>query len=398
MYNELKTLLDKLLATHSPGGWEEEMDALILEELGNGPGTIEQDPKGNIYLKIPGTEKRGKTVISAHKDEISVMVKKIDPDGKIWLEPVGGIRPHKYGEGPFDLLTESGVIPGVLHFGSTHCSELSSRVHKIKTEVTTWDLVYMDCKLDAAELAARGVNIGDRACVARSRKSPLYMEDKYVGGYALDDKAAVAILILLARKLAQTPPRVDTVLAFTSEEECGVVGAPYLSRKVDPEDFIALEVAPVADEYPFKMNALPVLLFKDSKHCYNKNLSRELIQAGKRAGLACQSAVVRCFGTDASKCGIAGLAARTACLAFPTENTHGFEVAELEGIQNCVTLLNEHLTGATSRRPTFSRTRSGSPGATPSRSTAKCGRGSRQPNGFLQTNDQAHEPKNVVES
>ncbi len=37
--------------------------------------------------------------------------------------------------------------------------------------------------------------------------------------------------------------------------------------------------------------------------------------------------------------------ARTACLAFATENTHGFEIAHLDGISACVDVLERWLGG-----------------------------------------------------
>ncbi len=343
MRTELKALLEKVLVTHSPGGWEEEMDEIVIAEFKKCSDNVHKDNKGNIYIEIPGLKPGPNTLITAHKDEISVIVRKIDDDGKIWLEPIGGIRPNKYGEGPFDLITEKEVIPGILHIGSTHTSELSTRIHKTKTELTTWELVYLDCKLNAENLKKRGAAIGDRACVARSRKKPMYMHDKYIGGYALDDKAAVAVLLLLAQKLKKNSPLHDTTIAITCEEEYGISGGQYLCRVLKPDRIIALEVAPVAEEYTIEMNELPVVLFKDGFHFYDRDLSRELIMAGKRQGFECQRAVIRNFGSEASKGSKDGLTAESACLCFPTENTHGFEVTSLDALENCFAVLYEYL-------------------------------------------------------
>jgi putative aminopeptidase FrvX len=37
-----------------------------------------------------------------------------------------------------------------------------------------------------------------------------------------------------------------------------------------------------------------------------------------------------------------GHVARAACLAFPTQNTHGFEIAHLGAIDNCVAILKAY--------------------------------------------------------
>jgi len=344
MHSQLVHLLDALLTTHSPGGCEGEIDAVIGKHLDGLPGRTEKDPFGNILHAVAGKEGGPLTVVAAHKDELFAMVRKVDPDGKLWLENLN--RPTsmmKYGEGPFDLLTASGILEGVLSIGSVHTSDLSPRVHKAKSEALTWDMVYLDCKMDAEALAARGAGIGDRALIGRRRKAPLYLGDGYVGGYALDDKAGVAALLLLARALAERPPAHDVCLAFTSAEETGAVGASFLNGRLRPSLFVALDVAPVADEYPIRMGPQPVVIHKDGVHCYSLEASRALERAGVDAGLRLQQAVLRSFGSDASIGFKAGLLPAAACLAFPTENTHGYEVAPLEAISNCAVVLEEFL-------------------------------------------------------
>lgn len=36
---------------------------------------------------------------------------------------------------------------------------------------------------------------------------------------------------------------------------------------------------------------------------------------------------------------------RAACLGFPTQNTHGFEIAHLDAIENCARILEEVCNG-----------------------------------------------------
>jgi putative aminopeptidase FrvX len=45
------------------------------------------------------------------------------------------------------------------------------------------------------------------------------------------------------------------------------------------------------------------------------------------------------FGSDASIAMKFGHVGRAACLAFPTQNTHGYEIAHLGAIANCIDLL-----------------------------------------------------------
>lgn len=342
MREQIKSLLNRVLTTHSPGGWEQEMDALIRDHWSRGPHAVHQDPHGNIYVRISGQKGGPLTLICAHKDEISFMVRQIDDDGKIWLEPIGGSCPFKYGEGPFDIITAAGVVEGILCVASSHISELSTRMYKSRTAALTWDMVYLDCKLSRSELLKQGVMVGDYAVIGRRRKPPMYIHDEYVCGYALDDKAAVVILLILADRLKEQAPLHDLCLAMTASEEGTSSGAQYICRQTGPFNVIAVETAPIAEEYPIKMSAQPVVIFKDSDYHYSPELSRDLIAAGRRCGVECQRAVVRSFGCDASTSAKAGLCARAACIGFPTENTHGYEITPLTVLENCINVLSEY--------------------------------------------------------
>jgi putative aminopeptidase FrvX len=106
---------------------------------------------------------------------------------------------------------------------------------------------------------------------------------------------------------------------------------------------VAFEVTPVAAEYSIAAGVDPVLIAGDSHGPLHDGLGRELTEAAVAAGLTMQHAVVSNFGSDASHVLSAGNVARTACLAFATENTHGFEIAHLDGIANCVRVLERWL-------------------------------------------------------
>ncbi|MCK5806445.1 MAG: M20/M25/M40 family metallo-hydrolase, partial [Lentisphaeria bacterium] len=334
---------DALLVTHAPSGLEAEMDTLILERLSALELKGALDARGNILARVAGRSAGPATMVAAHKDELTVMVRKIDSDGRIWVEAMGGCRAWKYGEGPFDILSRRGVVPGVLCMGSTHSSELSGRTHAAVRKLPSWDVVYVDCRMDGASLKAAGVGVGDRGVVARSRKTPVYLGEDTVCGYALDDKAAVAATLLLAAALVEHPPEHDVILAFTTCEEPGCSGIQYAARAQEFEDLIAVEIAPMAEEYAVVFDSRPVLMHKDGVFHYSLSLSHALEAAALRVGTECQGQVVRSFGSDAGMAMKNGLAARAACIAFPTYNTHGYEMAHLGAIENCTHVLTEHL-------------------------------------------------------
>ena len=102
-------------------------------------------------------------------------------------------------------------------------------------------------------------------------------------------------------------------------------------------------MTPVAGEYAIEAGPDPVLVVADSNGPLSDALAAELEDAAAAAGIELGHAVVSSYGSDASNALSAGLVARTACLAFATENTHGYEIAHLDAIAASVAVLEQWL-------------------------------------------------------
>ena len=337
MRERIKGWLEELLLTHSPSGLEREIDEVIRRELATLECPVEQDQASNLVVRLAGRDADASPLlITAHKDELGLMVRKIDEAGRIWLEAMGGCRPAKYGEGPFDILTRSGVVPGVLCVGSTHSSALSSRVQASKDGTGNWDLLYIDCGCGRKDLHERGVRVGDRAVIGRHRKAPLFLDDDIVCGYGLDDKGGVAVLLELIRRWQEEPPSRPIWLGFTANEEPGCAGGLYLCRSLGIDEFLAVEIAPMAEEYEVVFDGRPVVLFKDGMQPYDAQLSWRLADAIASLGIEPQRQLVRAFGSEPSAAAKAGVTAKAACIGFATRNTHGYEMTRLSALVRTV--------------------------------------------------------------
>lgn len=362
MNEHLKELLDEILVTHAPCNREAETEDWAQRHFGRLCDEVWRDPHDNIIGKVEGESPQDGVLLMAHKDEISTMVRNIDEDGKVWLEPLGGTVPWRYGEGPYDLLGNEWV-PGILSVGSTHSSHRSSRVHRAKVErPLDWEMCYWDSKLTREQLAEKGIRVGSLGCVSRLRKTPVYINDEYVAGYALDDKAGLVALVMALEAIQASghKPKYDLYVAATSSEEVGISGGAYAARTLTERytvnTAIAIDVAPVVEEYPTKLDARPVLLVKDAMFPYHPGLVQELVEVADRLEIGHQEAAVRSYGSDTSVTVKYGLIGRWGCVAFATENTHGFEIAPLGAIENVGQLLAAFVLGDTTpTKPTTAR-------------------------------------------
>lgn len=333
-------LLTTFCRAHSPAGHEGEIDPLITAEFERRGYTPTVDAAGNIFVVRPGRG-AGRVIITAHKDEIGVIVKRIDHDGRLHVRQVGGAYPWIYGEGPMDVLGDDAIVPGILSFGARHTSA-ETPGYQARSHALTWEMVWIETFRSPASLDDAGVHIGTKAVVSRDRKAPVTIGN-YLGAYALDDKAALVVLFDALDQLGEAETNAEVMFAVTAEEETGVVGASWLAARHPADVMLAIEVAPVAEEYHTLCDERPVILMQDGQNLYDERIARELTTAATNLEMGVQYACLSGFGSDASITGKLGHTARPACVGFATENTHGFELAHFGGLLNCGRLIAEYL-------------------------------------------------------
>ncbi len=339
-FEQLFTLIERLVLCHSPSGVETEIDQFIFNYIANLNLNSWQDQAGNIIIKIAGEKATETIAITAHKDEIGMIVKGIDEQGSLHLRKVGGAFPWVYGEGVVDIIGDYAILSGILSFGSRHVSHESPQKAQQENLPVTWENTWVEMPYSPAELKKAGIHIGSRAVVGKHRKKPIRLND-YIASYTLDNKASLAILLTLAQQLKK--PKYDVYLVASAKEEVGALGALYFTQNNPIDGLIALEICPLSSEYPMIKGENPVLLSQDGYGIYDEGLNLDIRQAAQKADVNLQLGVISGFGSDASIAMKLGHLSRGACLSFPTQNTHGYEIAHLGAIANCFKILLAYL-------------------------------------------------------
>jgi putative aminopeptidase FrvX len=331
--DEIFDLVAELVAIVAPSGREDAIDAYLDARLAD--DDVRADAAGNRIVRITGRGDAPATALTAHKDEIGAMVKRVADDGRLRVVAVGDAHPWIWGEGPVDVLGDHATITGVLSFGSRHVSKESpQRAFTDDDRAPTWGGTWIDTKRTAGQLEAAGVRAGTRVALAASRRAPIRLgdESQFVACGALDDRAAMAVLLLLADRLHA--PAGDVDLVFSTREETGCMGVSYYTRRTpDVDRLVAIEVAPTAEEYGLACVADPVLIEGDSRSTLDHAMGRELADAARAEGYAPRHVVVERYGSDASTSYANGGVGRAACLCVATDNTHGCEIVHLDAIE-----------------------------------------------------------------
>jgi len=340
--------LEKLLLAHAPSGSEQEVDRLFLE-LTEGVGKARwQDAAGGIVIHIEGAQLKGASgaspvAVTAHKDEIAMIIKRVEDGGRLRVRPVGGLHPWAIGESPVEIVTGSGLVPGVLSIGSKHVSQESPAGSLKDGKPLIWDNMWVETKLDEDTLRKLGVRVGRKVVLSRTRKPSWRLGDDFVCGYNLDCRGGLAILIEAAHFLRERPPARDVYLVASSEEEIGAHGAVYSVGQLPVDTIVALDVVPVAEEYQTRNCGDPVLVCKDRQGVYHEGIIDRMETLANELDFGVQTAVLTSYASDASIAKASGSAARSVLIGYPGDNTHGYEICSVSGLVNSARLLLAYL-------------------------------------------------------
>lgn len=340
---EMEALLIALTALPAPTGQEEEVVAWVRrawEPLGE----VTQTPVGNLFLHLPGPGKR--VLVAAHADELSLIVRSIDADG--FLHVIPGERdqfgfPYFIGS-PLRVLAEGGALPGVVATTTGH-----AQTPEQKTRTTLgWDDIFVDVGLTAAECAAKGIRVGTRMVWDPGVRRI----GRLLVGKAMDDRLGVAVLVALARRLAEGPRRFDITLALTVQEEIGMLGASSLARDGRTFDIgftidngLAGDIPTVsALHVPMRLGGGPALVHRDSSVHYSRRLIAELRATAEAHNIPVQDAVLFHYSSDGAHLVRQGM--ESLLVAPPIRYSHSpFEAVDVRDVEATVALFAAYLAG-----------------------------------------------------
>ena len=238
---DLKTLTE----INAPSGHEQAIRRFLLDELRKLGFAPVLDRMGNVVVVKEGTgdAPRKRVMVSAHMDEVGLIVTSATEDGYLRIAAAGGTHISEEGFAYFGtiggidprVLVSKRVtvgddkLPGVIGAVPIHLQSAAERKHVLSMDELLVDIGAKN-KDEAECKAPMGTYI--------SFDTP-YVEygDGFACGKAFDDR--VGCLSLL--RLLQEELPVDLVACFVSEEEVGCRGAKGAAFQQEPDIGIVLE-------------------------------------------------------------------------------------------------------------------------------------------------------------
>jgi len=328
--------LEQLLLVESECGNERafsEYCAGLLEKYTD-KSNIEIDRLNNVIAYI-GDRSKKKIMLTAHLDELSLIVNGITDEGFI--------RPYKVGD--VDRRTLLSTEVEVAGLDGIFCS---TPPHLAKPgegrKVPDFKDLYIDLGLPVDEVKAK-VKIGDRIHI----KAPV---TELMGGRfaskALDNKLCCFAILTALKKLNKLILHNELdcciVVLFAAEEEVGSRGAEVGTYGIAPDEALVLDVtfAKQADADGHKLGDGAVIEFSSF---FDRKLMKAVDKAAKDKNIKHQyEATGAAYGTDADTIPYIGDGVRTGLISVPIRYMHTpVETADMEDVESAADILAAYL-------------------------------------------------------
>lgn len=333
-----ETFLMNLLSSISVSGYEEPVQEVVEAEMKNYADEIRCDEMQNVTCILnPDSDVR--IMLSAHADEIGLMISNIREDGRLQVIDRGGIVPATYPGRQVRIKTKNGEVYGVV--------EAYRSLFKDENLGTKQFLIDIGAK--DKEDALNYVSLGDP--IVPDTPIRKLANGKFTAR-ALDDRLGVYIIMEALKRAKELGCKVGIYAASTTGEETTKTGAYWTSARIQPTMAIVVDVTYTSDcsgMDPAEMGTVclgegPVLC---NSPIVVKALNEKMEECAKKAGISVQrEAASRLSYTDGDQIHFSNQGVPMVLVSIPLRYMHmPAEVADEKDVEGCIELIAQFLAG-----------------------------------------------------
>jgi len=324
----MNNLIQKLVEIHSPSGYESAIREAIRAEISPLVDEVRVDALGNLIARKGSGGSQGKKVmLSAHMDEIGLIVTHVDENGFARFTTLGGVRARNLPGGRVRFVNGiSGVI------GKQYRSE-------------EWASAFEELFIDvgARDRKSCPLRVGDVAAFDR----PFTDLGERLVAKAMDDRIGVAVLIETLRQLGPSPH--ELYFVFSVQEEVGLRGATTAAYGIDPDIGLAVDVTGTGDTpkdsfMEVGLGKGPAIKVRDGGMLSDPRVVGWMEQTAIQKRLPYQLEVLEGGTTDARVMQVSRAGVPVGCLSIPCRYIHSpSEMVDYNDVKNAVRLMVELL-------------------------------------------------------
>ncbi len=331
-------LLERLINAHGVSGNEGQIREVIRKEITPLVDEVWTDSSGNLVAHEKGRPPR--IMLSAHMDEIGLMVREITTNGLLLCAAVGGVNPLAMIGTRVTVEGAKEDVHGLITTREISCG------YDVE-ELPGIDDLAVDTGLSREELIRRGVTVG--SFLEPNKQTNWLVHGDMISGKALDDRVGCYVLIEVARQLRKS--KQDVFFAFTVQEEIGLYGAKTSAFAIRPRWAIVVDVTPALDlaedadkSTVISVGSGPCLLHMDESFIADAGLNRVILDVADKLGIKLQHEVSSFGTTDATNISTVRRGVPAATVSVPVRNVHStLEIANRHDVAGAIKLLVELL-------------------------------------------------------
>lgn len=328
-------LLEKLCTCSGISGDETEIRNLIINEIKPFSDEIKTDNLGNLIVFKKGKNRsKHKLMLSAHMDEVGLMVTDITSDGYLKFDEVGGIdRRVLLGK---RVTIGSHKLNGVIGIKPVHLTKGDE-----SSIVPSMAEMYIDIGADNADEAKKFICIGDSVNFV----TDFEYNDVSIKSKALDDRFGCYVLI----ELIKSELEYDAHFVFAVQEEVGLRGAKVAAYTVDPEFAIVVETTTAADipdvdtnKQVCNLSGGSVISVMDRRTIYDKELVKSAFDIAEEFEVKAQYKRAVAGGNDAGVIHQSRGGIRTLAVSLPCRYLHSPScVVNIDDCESTIKIVRE---------------------------------------------------------
>ena len=296
-------LMRALTEAPGPPAFEEAVREIVVREFESLGADITFDGLGSVLATSPDASSGPRVMVTAHLDEVGLMVQHITPDGFIRVKTLGGWLRQALPDQRWTILGRAGPVTAVSGIRTIHVTRGAQRDRVWSLEETFLDVG----AASRDEVEAMGVRPGDG--IAPLSDFMVLPNERYAAK-AWDDRVGLAVMLVAARRIRDEAIRLpaDVVWVATTQEEIGLRGAETAVVLAAPDIGISIE-AGVAADFPGmgptqaqeRLGDGPGIFLLDSSMIPNRKLRDFFFAVAEDEGIPLQADVLTGYGEDGAE-------------------------------------------------------------------------------------------------
>lgn len=340
-------LLKALSEAPGPSAFEEDVRRIVVNEFTAVGAAIDYDGLGSVLATLPGSATGPRVMVTAHMDEVGLIVQYITADGFIRVKTLGGVLEQALPDQRWTILGRNGPVMAVSGLRTTHVLPPAQR-----NSVWSLEDTFLDVGASSREEVERmGIRPGDG--IAPKSEFVVMANGRYAGK-AWDDRVGLGVMIAAARRIRSeglTLPA-QVIWVATTQEEIGLRGAQTAVDKARPDIGISIE-AGVSADYPAigptqaqeRLGGGPGIFLLDNSMIPNRKFRDFFFDVAQQARIPLQPNVLTGYGEDGAEIQRYDTGRATVNMTVPTRYLHGHTgVIQRTDFDRAVELLLQVLT------------------------------------------------------